>query len=77
MNNAFLKKLVCDELKETLFFATGEVPEREKFDSFIHLCAGKYSIEVESHKRILVNGNFCTSGLQAKWIIQEMLHEEA
>jgi hypothetical protein len=72
-NMHFLRKLAYDELKDTLFFATGEIPSRVKTDKVWTITAGKYVVDIFHIRNITVNGDRCKSVPEAKFVIQEML----
>ena len=72
-NVYFLRKLASDELLDTLFFATGEVPKKEKQPDFWTLTAGKYKVLIYTNRKITVNGDKCKSAPEAKYVIQQML----
>ena len=68
-NIHFQRKVICDELWDTLFFATGEYPTKEKtLDCRILECAG-FFIEIFNFRNIRVNGEKCTSPRDAKYEI--------
>lgn len=72
-NMHFLRKLAYDELRDTLFFATGEVPVREKTEKEWVVKAGDYVVKIATNRNIVVNGDRCKSVPEAKFVIQEML----
>jgi hypothetical protein len=72
-NMHFLRKLAYVELKETLFFATGEVPSREKTEKVWTIKAGEYVVDIFHNRNIKVNGDRCKSVPEAKFVIQELL----
>jgi hypothetical protein len=72
-NMAFLRKLASDELRDTLFFATGDRAEREKTSSHWLLTAGEFRVKIVNNRNITVNGDKCKSVPEAKWVIQEQL----
>jgi roadblock/LC7 domain-containing protein len=72
-NAAFLRKLASDELRETLFFATGQMVERQKSSAHWMLTAGKFSVKIVNNRNISVNGDKCRSVPEAKWVIQNEL----
>lgn len=72
-NVHFLRKLASDELQDTLFFATGEVPIKEKSPDFWTLTAGQYKVLIFTNRKITVNGEKCKSAPEAKYVIQEQL----
>jgi hypothetical protein len=72
-NSAFLRKLASDELRETLFFATGQIAQREKTTAHWTLTAGKFNVKIVNNRNITVNGDKCRSVPEAKWVIQDEL----
>lgn len=72
-NDFFLRKLACDELRETLFFATGERPTKHKDEKFTLLKSGKFEAKVFTTRKIVVNDAKCNSINAAKLFIQENL----
>ena len=73
MNVHFQRKLVSDELWDTLFFATGEYPIKDKTPDYRALeCAG-FFVKIINARRIEVNGEKCTSAREAKFVICEYL----
>ena len=66
--------LVADELWDTLFFATGQHPEKEKTKDYTILrVPGFAEVKIHSHRKIYVNGDFCRYSPEAKFVIQEMI----
>ena len=72
-NMHFLRKLASDELKDTLFFATGQRAERLKSDKALTLTAGKFEVVITTNRNIVVNGDKCKSVPEAKWVLQSLL----
>lgn len=72
-NDFFLRKLACDELQDTLFFATGERPSKSKDDKFMRLKSGKFDAKVFTTRKIVVNSIKCNSIAAAKLYIQNNL----
>lgn len=72
-NMHFLRKLAYDELHDTLFFATGERPTREKTEKEWTVKAGDYTVIIAHNRNIKVNGDRCKSVPEAKYVIQELL----
>ena len=72
-NVHFLRKLASDELRETLFFATGIVPIKERSKSDVKLLAGNFNVKIVTNRNIYVNGDKCKSIPEAKWVIQDMI----
>ena len=72
-NVHFQRKLVSDELWDTLFFATGVYPIKEKTPDYRTLeCCG-FFVQIFNARRISVNGEKCTSAREAKYVICEYL----
>tara|TARA_B110000503_G_C7086359_1_gene387470 strand:- start:21 stop:248 length:228 start_codon:yes stop_codon:yes gene_type:complete len=72
-NIHFLRKLASDELMDTLYFATGKVPVKEKLASDWKLSAGKFKVSIVTNRNITVNGDKCKSTPEAKYTIQLLL----
>lgn len=72
-NNAFLRKLVVDELMDTLFFATGNIVKKERAPKAYILTTPSIQIEVESHRKMKVNGNVYQRVYQVKDAIGRMV----
>lgn len=72
-NVHFLRKLAADELRETLFFATGQRVNKERTPDYYTLTAGKYNVKINHNRNIIVNGDRCKSVPEAKYVIQEMI----
>jgi hypothetical protein len=72
-NNYFLRKLASDELWDTMFFASGEVPTKVKSSDFTILKTKLFEAKIITHRRITVNGVKCASVPAAKLFIQENL----
>lgn len=72
-NIHFLRKLASDELHDTLFFATGVVPVKQKSKDFVVLTAPEFTVKITTIKNILVNGDKCKSIGEAKYAIQDLL----
>lgn len=73
-NIAFFNKLAADELRDTLFFATGEIPKHEKFNDHSRLIsAAHYEVKIIHSRKIMVNDDLCKSVAEAKYAIQELI----
>lgn len=69
MNVHFQRKMVGDELWDSLYFATGALPEKTKLpDVRILECEG-FFVEIYNARRIFVNGARCESPRMAKYEI--------
>ena len=72
-NIHFVRKLASDELRDTLFFATGTRAERVRTSAYWTLTADKFTVKIVNHKNIYVNGDQCRSIPEAKYVIQELI----
>ena len=72
-NAAWLRSLASQELKETLFCATGERPSRTKTSNETILEAGHYKVVIKTSRNIVVNGDKCSGVSEAKWVIQDLI----
>ncbi len=72
-NIHFLRKLASDELRDTLFFATGIVPVKERTKNNVMLRAGDFEVKIVTNRNISINGDKCKSIPEAKWVIQDMI----
>jgi hypothetical protein len=73
MNVHFQRKVASDELWDTLFFATGEYPEKYKCPDFRSLEVPGFHVKIVNFKNITVNGDKCRSVGEAKFVIQDLL----
>lgn len=75
-NIAFVRKMVADELIDTMFFSTGEITEKDKSkkDCYI-LKNSKLTVEIYNWKRIKVNGDKCASPREAKYVMQQIVFD--
>lgn len=74
-NIHFERKACSDELKETLFFATGEVPIKDKFPSHVELKTTGFVVKIVGFKNITVNSTKVKSLAQARYEIQRKVME--
>ena len=72
-NNHFTRHLASDELRDTLFFATGEVPVKEKMSDHSILKTRLFDAKIYSDRRIVMNGVKCHSIREAKLFVQQNL----
>lgn len=72
-NNYFTRHLPSDELKDTLFFATGEVPVKEKTNEYCTLTTRRFNAKIFNDRRIVMNGVKCRSIREAKLFVQQNL----
>lgn len=74
-NVHFLRKLASDELRDTLFFATGQTVVKMKQSDMVRLQAGKFDVKIKTNRAITVNGDKCKSVPEAKYVIQSLIEE--
>jgi hypothetical protein len=72
-NVHFLRKLASDELRDTMFFATGQVPSKERDPKFVLLKADWINVKIVTNRNITVNGDKCKSVHEAKFAIQQLI----
>lgn len=72
-NNYFTRKLASDELWDTLFFATGQLPSKEKTATYTTLEVSLFKAQIFNDRRITVNGFKCKSIREAKSFIVGVL----
>jgi hypothetical protein len=72
-NIHFQQKTASDELWDTLFFATGEYPVKQKLPEFRTLEVPGFKLKIKSFRSILVNDKKCTSVSEAKFVIQQQI----
>jgi len=72
-NIHFLRKLAVDELWDTMFFATGERPVKEKTPEFYVLRAENLEMKIHSTRKVFVNGDLCRSVPEAKYAVMEII----
>ena len=70
-NVYFLRKMTSDELWDTLFFATGQIPTKEKSKDFTILSTDRFAAKIYHNRRIEVNKTKCKSIHEAKLFVQE------
>lgn len=71
-NIHFLRKIACDELYDTVFFSTGSRINKSKNNDGYILSTPTLEVKINSNRKIYVNGDFCKSVPEAKWVIQHM-----
>ncbi len=71
-NIHFLRKMACDELFDTVFFATGQRVNKTKNKDGYILSTPTLEVKIASNKRIFVNNDFCRNVPEAKWVIQHL-----
>lgn len=72
-NVFFQRKIASDELRDTLFFATGCGVEKIKSPEFTVLRVPQFEVKIVNFKNITVNGDKCRSVSEAKYVIQELI----
>jgi hypothetical protein len=72
-NVHFQRKQASDELRDTLFFATGCRVEKQRNPDDVTLIADNYKVVIKHFRLITVNGDKCRSVSEAKYAIQELL----
>lgn len=70
-NVYFLRKMASDELWDTLFFATGQIPTKEKSKDFTILKTDRFAAKIYHNRRIEVNKQKLKSIGEAKLFVQE------
>lgn len=73
MNVHFQRKMASDELWDTLFFATGQYPVKNKQPEFRSLEVPGFQVKIVNFRNITVNGDKCKSVGEAKFVIQELI----
>jgi hypothetical protein len=66
MNVYFQRKIAGDELHDTLFFACGYVPSKEKLPQARILRVPGFEVKIVNFRNITVNGTKCKSTEEAK-----------
>lgn len=69
-NIHFLRKLAQDDLWDTLFFSTGEVPQKTKNPNYIILKTRPFEMKIYSNRRITLNDTKYKSIHEVKLAIQ-------
>jgi len=72
-NIHFQQKVAGDELRDTLFFATGDRVEKIKSPEFVTLRVPQFNVKIKHFKHITVNGDVCRSVSEAKFAIQQLI----
>lgn len=72
-NIHFQRMIAGDELRDTLFFATGNRAEKVKTPEFVTLRVPEFEVKIKHFKHITVNGDVCRSVSEAKFVIQELI----
>lgn len=72
-NVHFLRKLASDELRDTMFFATGQRAVKTKDPAWVKLEVPNISVKIVTNRNITVNKEKCKSIPEAKWVIQHII----
>lgn len=72
-NVHFQRKAASDELRDTLFFATGSRVQKQRNPDDVTLTADTFKVVIKHFRMITVNGEKCRSVSEAKFVIQEMI----
>jgi hypothetical protein len=72
-NIHFLRKLASDELYDTLFFASGEVPIKIKSKDFVTLKTTPFEAKIYSTRKIILNDRRFNTVHEARLIIQQCM----
>jgi hypothetical protein len=72
-NIHFQQKVAGDELRDTLFFATGNRVEKIKSPEFVTLRVPQFEVKIKHFKHIKVNDDVCRSVSEAKFVIQQFI----
>ena len=72
-NIHFLRKMAQDELWDTLFFASGEVPSKNRTKDFVELKTIPFDTKIYSNRKIVINGNRLNTIHEAKLYIQQQV----
>ena len=73
MNAAYYRKLACDELYDSMFFATGNIPVKETTKESIIMIAGFLTMKIVNDRRIYVNNDLCKSVPEAKYVVADIV----
>lgn len=72
-NVHFQRKAASDELRDTLFFATGLRVTKERNPDDVTLKAGQFTVVIKHFRLITVNGDKCRSVPEAKYAVQQLI----
>lgn len=72
-NFHFQRKAASDELRDTLFFATGSLVQKQRNPNDITLTVDIFKVVIKHFRLITVNGDKCRSVSEAKYVIQGMI----
>jgi hypothetical protein len=72
-NVHFQRKIAADELWDTLFFATGAMPVKQKTPEFRALEVPGIKVKIMHFRSITVNGDKCRSVSEAKYVVQQII----
>ena len=71
-NNHFLRKMASDELRETLFFSTGNTVTKTKTPDTTTLSVPNITVVIRHNKNIKINGEMHKSIHLARLTLQRM-----
>jgi len=71
-NVHYARKVISDELRETLYFCTGIASKKTRTSGFIELQSGPITVKIAGFKSITVNEDRCTSSWEAKFVIGQL-----
>lgn len=72
-NNHFLRKMASDELRDTLFFSTGDLVTKTKTSDTTTLSTKNITITIKHNRSIKINGEMHKSISEAKRKLQRMI----
>lgn len=72
-NIHYLRHVTQEALWDTIFFAAGAVPAKEKTKDFVRLTTNPIDVKIYSNRKILVNGTRCNTMNEAKLFIQYII----
>lgn len=72
-NIHFERKACSDDLRETLFFATGEVPVKTRQSTHVGLTTSAFDVKIVGFKNISINSVKYKSLSQARYAIQDCI----
>lgn len=70
-NVAFIRKLITDDLYDTMYFVSGEIPVKTRSKASTILEVPRIKVEVINGRKVLLNGIEYRHGGQVKKDIQE------
>jgi hypothetical protein len=69
-NLAFLRKLIADDLWDTLYFVSAEVPQKSRTQHSVILEVPRIRVEIFNNRKIYLNGQSYRFGGEVKKEIQ-------